>query len=82
MSQWSRGAYSDSGWRGHHRPSPWGGAAWAAQTAFGYSDGFSQPRVDDPAFAQGNSQEIYPRGHFILDEWDEKAQSFPRKEPW
>lgn len=49
---------------------------------FGYSDGFSQPRVDDPAFAQGNSKEVYPRGHFIIDDWDEKAQSFPREEPW
>jgi deferrochelatase/peroxidase EfeB len=49
---------------------------------FGYSDGFSQPSVDDPAFAPGNSREVYPRGRFIIDEWDEKAQSFPRHEPW
>lgn len=49
---------------------------------FGYSDGFSQPRVDDPAFAQGNSRELYPRGRFIIDDWDEAAQSFPRHDPW
>ena len=55
---------------------------------FGYSDGFSQPSVNwdnDPALGTGapvNGKGHYPRGHFILDEWDEKAESFPRVEPW
>jgi deferrochelatase/peroxidase EfeB len=55
---------------------------------FGYRDGFSQPLVnwdDDPALGQGapnNRQGAYPRGTFIIDDWDEKAQSFPRKQPW
>jgi deferrochelatase/peroxidase EfeB len=50
---------------------------------FGYSDGFSQPRVDDPAFALGNSKKVYPRGRFVIeDKWDPAAESFPRREPW
>ena len=56
---------------------------------FGYSDGFSQPKVnwdDDPALAAagpgGHGSGAYPRGHFIIDEWDENAQSFPRTEPF
>jgi len=52
---------------------------------FGYSDGFSQPDVnwdDDPAFRPPDGRRAYPRGHFIIDDWDENAQSFPRDEPW
>lgn len=49
---------------------------------FGYSDGFSQPRIDDPAFAPGNSRKLYPRGRFLIDDWDAEAESFPRQEPW
>lgn len=47
---------------------------------FGYSDGFSQPPVNwnaDPAMMNA-----YPRHHFIIDDWDDEAQSFPRYEPW
>jgi deferrochelatase/peroxidase EfeB len=54
---------------------------------FGYSDGFSQPKVNwdnDPALAGPGPGDhgagFYPHGHFIIDEWDEKAQSFPRQE--
>jgi deferrochelatase/peroxidase EfeB len=55
---------------------------------FGYRDGFSQPLVnwdDDPALGQGSQRNgggPYPRGNFIIDDWDDKAQSFPRREPW
>lgn len=55
---------------------------------FGYSDGFSQPEVNwdaDPALGVGpppNGKGAYPRGHFIIDDWDEDAQSFPRDDPW
>jgi deferrochelatase/peroxidase EfeB len=52
---------------------------------FGYSDGFSQPLVnwdDDPALGQPGGPPVYPRGHFILDDWDEKAQSFPKCDRW
>ena len=55
---------------------------------FGYRNGFSQPMPNwdaDPALAQEtvpNGPKVYPRGHFIVDDWDEKAQSFPREEPW
>jgi deferrochelatase/peroxidase EfeB len=54
---------------------------------FGYSDGFSQPKINwdnDPALAAAGPGDhgagFYPRGHFIIDEWDENAQSFPREE--
>ncbi len=49
---------------------------------FGYTDGFSQPTVNDPAFSIGNSRTVYPKGRFIIDEWDDDLQSFPRPEPW
>ena len=55
---------------------------------FGYSDGFSQPQVnwdDDPALGRGpppNGKGHYPRGYFIIDEWDDQAQSFPKSDPW
>jgi deferrochelatase/peroxidase EfeB len=54
---------------------------------FGYSDGFSQPRINwdnDPALngPAPSGRIAYPRGHFVIDEWDENAQSFPREEPW
>jgi deferrochelatase/peroxidase EfeB len=51
---------------------------------FGYSDGFSQPQINwenDPGLAGPGDHGAghYPRGHFILDDWDEKAESFPRE---
>jgi deferrochelatase/peroxidase EfeB len=49
---------------------------------FGYSDGFSQPRIDDPAFAPGNSKKLYSRGRFVIDKWNTDEESFPRPEPW
>jgi deferrochelatase/peroxidase EfeB len=54
---------------------------------FGYRDGFSQPAVnwdDDPALGDPprNGRGVYPRGNFIIDDWDEHAQSFPRRQPW
>lgn len=56
---------------------------------FGYSDGHSQPNVNwdnDPALAAAgpgpHGAGFYPRGHFIIDEWDEQAQSFPREAPF
>ena len=55
---------------------------------FGYCDGFSQPQInwdDDPAQGQGpplNGKGVYPRRYFIIDDWDDDAQSFPRQEPW
>jgi len=64
------------------------GEAGLRRLHFGYSDGFSQPAInwdDDPALGQGpppNGKGHYPRGYFIIDEFDEQAQSFPRKEPW
>ena len=54
---------------------------------FGYSDGFSQPRINwdnDPALNghAPNGRVAYSRGYFIIDDWDENAQSFPREDPW
>jgi deferrochelatase/peroxidase EfeB len=52
---------------------------------FGYSDGFSQPDVnwdDDPAFEPQDGRRAYPRGHFIIDDFDDKLQSFPAEDPW
>jgi deferrochelatase/peroxidase EfeB len=57
------------------------GRAFAGrQLHFGYQDGISHPPVNwdqDP-----DCPDLLPRGMFLIDEWIEDAQSFPRHPPF
>ncbi len=66
---------------GHHRAGTSAGAPRSTDGTFRLPGRVSQPLVnwdDDPALGQGapnNRQGAYPRGTFIIDDWDKKRRS-------